>query len=433
MLQLTLFLLPVVRLSCPTALDMLWSKIASPNAGGATCLKVCVDPDSPRKCRAGSDAYVKTMPGPTEFFPSAKYPSVCSKFKVYREFASCLFDGNVAWVVEKVTRSLMGVKRADRPFFKADTVADVLAKEKLHAFRQTWYDKGHLAPASHHSRNEEAWSETFVFPWNAVPQFQTMNQCDWTRIEDLVYDLTGRSSTKNVFVVTGVIYKQHKYHFELHKEVEFFSLPEANYIKHDRGSVAVPTHFYKVIQVVNNNRHIYTSAFVIPNGLGKRAYRLSDYAVDIGKIEEAAKVTFEGIRPFRATICDSFHAQHQQYSVCAETFDTDARVTTRYTDWMNIMKPSSVAEITELVKYALPENLMALLDSFQALQEAGNTQALKLKHFFSELKDKIIQRFDFPGEKISSVAYCEQMKTTDAAIPQDPCESFLDFILSSRY
>ncbi|KAK3259113.1 hypothetical protein CYMTET_31879 [Cymbomonas tetramitiformis] len=104
-----------------------------------------------------------------------------SSLRVFHQYVSS-FDyrtRNPGWVLEHVNRA-SAFGKADRAdsTFKEDTTILPHLRNRLDDFRNSGYDRGHLAPAANHKGSQEALDETFLLS-NMSPQVAA--QEPWVR------------------------------------------------------------------------------------------------------------------------------------------------------------------------------------------------------------------------------------------------------------
>jgi endonuclease G len=132
------------------------------------------------------------------------------------------------------------------------------------------YSRGHMVPAE--DMTEPA--DTFLLS-NTVPQNQSMNAGIWRQLENKIRKLAADADA--VYVITGTI----------------FDPPQIELI--GKGKVAVPTHLYKVILVVQgDSKSVY--AAIIPNQPSARD-PLSTYTVTLADLENRTGLRFSGPAP----------------------------------------------------------------------------------------------------------------------------------------
>ncbi|KAL3772035.1 hypothetical protein ACHAWU_008057 [Discostella pseudostelligera] len=121
-------------------------------------------------------------------------------------------------------------------------------------YRNSGYDRGHLAPAADFACNDKEMNDTFVLT-NASPQLPRFNRSIWLKLEEFVRKVASgkRSSASTTYtetwVITGPLWlpssvKRHDSGDEgiFHYSYEGIGKPPS--------LIAVPTHFYKVVVVI---------------------------------------------------------------------------------------------------------------------------------------------------------------------------------------
>jgi endonuclease G len=135
-------------------------------------------------------------------------------------------------------------------------------------YRNTRYDRGHLAPAADMAFSEEAMSETF-FLSNIAPQDPAFNKGVWRELEELTRDWAKRF--KHLYVVTGPV----------------FNAPVKFWI--GENQVAVAPAFYRVLLDLAEPEK-KAIAFIVPNALSTD--RIEAYATSIDEVEKLTGIDF---------------------------------------------------------------------------------------------------------------------------------------------
>lgn len=157
------------------------------------------------------------------------------------------------------------------PFFRADN----------NDYRKSGYDRGHLAAAGNHKRDQKHLDQTF-FLSNISPQVGSgFNRDAWNNLERYVRKLT--KTYPNIYVCTGPLYLPRK---------------EADgklYVKYEvigDKNVAVPTHFFKIIVGETVDRKLEMESYVMPNQVIPNDTPLESFKVPPESIERAAGLLF---------------------------------------------------------------------------------------------------------------------------------------------
>ncbi|MEG1979768.1 MAG: DNA/RNA non-specific endonuclease [Victivallaceae bacterium] len=131
-----------------------------------------------------------------------------------------------AWVIYKLTAAELKnrvVRRGNN--FRGDPEVPSGSAD-LADYRNSTYDRGHLAPAADMAWSAKTMSESF-FMSNISPQLPSFNRGVWAKLEAQVRSFA--LAEKEIYVVTGPIFPQ--------KVIR--SIGE--------NKVTIPTHYYKVI------------------------------------------------------------------------------------------------------------------------------------------------------------------------------------------
>lgn len=135
-------------------------------------------------------------------------------------------------------------------------------------YRNTRFDRGHLAPAADMAFSEEAMSETFYLS-NIAPQDPAFNKGVWRELEELTRDWAKRF--KHLYVVTGPV----------------FNAPIKFWI--GENQVAVAPAFYRVLLDLDEPEK-KAIAFIVPNALSTE--RIETYATNIDEVENLTGIDF---------------------------------------------------------------------------------------------------------------------------------------------
>jgi endonuclease G, mitochondrial len=220
--------------------------------------------------------------------PALKHGAPQSTY--FRTFSSYVAEydprlRNPRYVLEHFTPEVLrGDGNRNNSMFKEDSSLDPRFRSHLDDFRNSGYDRGHMAPAANHKGSQEAMDDTFILT-NVSPQVgQGFNRDYWARFERFVQQVAERCD--DVYVVTGPCY-----------------LPQPGpagwAVNHSMlGSppqmVAVPTHFYKVVlgEKKNGLNGTVLGAFVLPNTPIDPKTPLASFAVPVSALEEVVGISF---------------------------------------------------------------------------------------------------------------------------------------------
>jgi len=188
------------------------------------------------------------------------------------------------WVFEHLTKeSVEKAENVERSKceFKEDNSIHEYFRSKNTDYKHSGYDRGHMAPAGNHRRNQEMCDETFYLS-NMAPQVgKGFNRDKWEHLERYVRKLT--KVYRNVYVCTGPLY-----------------LPRREddgkmYVKYEvigSNHVSVPTHFFKVLVGETVDQQLHLEAYVLPNQVIPDETPLDNFRVPVDSVERAAGLMF---------------------------------------------------------------------------------------------------------------------------------------------
>lgn len=168
-------------------------------------------------------------------------------------------------VVAEDTRASPAARRMGRPNFYEDSKRLPVAahRSQLQHYHKSGYDRGHMAPAADFSYDKAAYHDTFTL-CNVSPQNPTLNQKDWAYLEEWTRKVARRAQEEEgatTYVVSGPLWLPKR---QLGDKVFQYAYPA---LGKPPSLVAVPSHFFKVVVVVNNHNHqiVKSACFVMAN------------------------------------------------------------------------------------------------------------------------------------------------------------------------
>ncbi|KAM4057085.1 DNA/RNA non-specific endonuclease [Hirsutella rhossiliensis] len=194
---------------------------------------------------------------------------------------------NPHWVVEHITPASLAMRDADRRHsaFVEDHAIPAPFRALLRDYYRSGYDRGHQVPAADAKWSQRAMDDTFYLS-NMCPQVgEGFNRDYWAHFEDFCRRLTVQYPS--VRIVTGPLYLPRK-----------DPVDDKWYVKYEMigspPSVAVPTHFYKVIFAEDGNvgGNVAIGAFVLPNAPISNDKPLTDFEVPVEAVERASGLEF---------------------------------------------------------------------------------------------------------------------------------------------
>ena len=170
------------------------------------------------------------------------------------------------WVAYELTKQETNkIFERSNNFISDPKVKSVNAFDK--DYKDSGYDKGHLAPAADMGWSASTMIESFYYS-NMSPQQPGFNRGIWKKLEELVR--TWAIENNSVYVVTGPVLAK--------------GLSTIGYNK-----IAVPNYYYKLI-LDYQKPNIKGIGFILPNESSKSA--LQNYAVSIDSVEKVTGIDF---------------------------------------------------------------------------------------------------------------------------------------------
>ncbi|GMM28750.1 ribonuclease [Martiniozyma asiatica (nom. inval.)] len=224
---------------------------------------------------------------PKEFFKYG-FPGPVHDMASHAEFVSVYNrqTKNPYYVVEHITPNSIkkNGNNGDRKnsVFKEDESIPEIFRAKLRDYFRSGYDRGHQAPAANAKFSQIAMDETFYLT-NMSPQVGAgFNRDYWAHFEDFCRRLTG--SYSNVRIVTGPLYLPKKCADGKYRvEYEVIGNPP---------SVAVPTHFFKLVVADKGANEVAVGAFVMPNEIIDNKTPLTEFLVPLESLERGSGLEF---------------------------------------------------------------------------------------------------------------------------------------------
>lgn len=200
-----------------------------------------------------------------DFVPEVEIPRY---FLDYNGFA-LEFDTltkNAKWVCYLLCKANLGLGEERSSNFRMERRLGDLSPRDV-AYRNSGYDRGHLAPAADMAYSSESMYDSF-FLTNASPQVPGFNRGIWKRLEEQVRKFA--SEKDSIYIATGPVLDQ--------------SLARLR-----NSPIVIPEYFYKVVlkRDKNNPQGI---AFIMKNETASGD--LKAYAVSIDSVEVLTGINF---------------------------------------------------------------------------------------------------------------------------------------------
>ena len=140
---------------------------------------------------------------------NAQISKIDNELVVYKEFITIGYDTckNIPnWVYEKHTpKSLIGDAKRISSFHKEESIKNCISES---IYKNSGYDKGHMAPAANFKFNDKAMYESFSIA-NVAPQSPNLNRIYWAKLEQKVREIITYADT--TYIITNKVYVPYKY------------------------------------------------------------------------------------------------------------------------------------------------------------------------------------------------------------------------------
>lgn len=175
------------------------------------------------------------------------------------------------WVAYQLTRTEVGGGEPRRKFTPDPAIASMTALDAY--YKNSGFDRGHLAPAADMAFDNEAMKQSFYFS-NVSPQVPSFNRGIWKQLEERVRAWAARYDS--LYIATGPL----------------FLREDTAYVK---GYLPVPTHFYKALLVHCQGRW-QAVAFCLPqSATGSESYWL--YSLTVDSLQSVSGLDFFSLLP----------------------------------------------------------------------------------------------------------------------------------------
>ncbi|CAH2057151.1 unnamed protein product, partial [Iphiclides podalirius] len=188
------------------------------------------------------------------------------------------------WVFEHLTKAHVEKNdQVDRSKcdFKPDESIHPFFRSQNSDYKGSGFDRGHMAAAGNHRLAQKHVEQTFYLT-NMAPQVgEGFNRHAWNRLEKHVRKLT--KVYENVYCCTGPLYLPRK-----ESDGKWY----IRYQVIGANTVAVPTHFYKLVVGEGADGSLDMEAYVMPNQRIPDETPVSSFMVPPETIERAAGLLF---------------------------------------------------------------------------------------------------------------------------------------------
>jgi len=171
------------------------------------------------------------------------------------------------WVAYELTNEEVAGEEPRSNRFMPDPNLTLAQTATDNDYKNSGWDRGHMAPAADMKWSKQAMKESFYFS-NVCPQNRNLNAGVWNSLEEQVRALALQKGS--IYVVCGPIVDEN---------------PQTI----GENKVVVPQRFFKAL-LQNNNGDWQAIGFVFDNKSGKRP--LSTYALSVSELQEITGITF---------------------------------------------------------------------------------------------------------------------------------------------
>jgi endonuclease G len=186
------------------------------------------------------------------------------------------------WVAWRVTEEDLGVVSRSESFRPDEELPFGFYKVQPSDYRRSGYDRGHLCPSSHRTRDQHANSLTFLMS-NMQPQLHTLNAGAWKSLETYERNLAAKDG-KDVYIVAGALF-------------------EAN-ARTIGANIAIPSAAYRVTLVLPrgaalNDVSLSTPVFAVqmPNDVSVQSRKWHELTFSVDEVERNTGYDFLSALP----------------------------------------------------------------------------------------------------------------------------------------
>ena len=197
------------------------------------------------------------------------------------------------YVMEKLDKTILPKRgeggRRRRPNFHEDkNIEQEEFRSKLSHYHKSGFDRGHMAPGADFPGDSTQDTYTLC---NVAPQNPACNRGIWNVLEEWIRRLVHSNeiaATSTVYVVTGPLWLPKRQVGDRKFEYQYLGLGRPPSL------IMVPTHFFKVVVVVNEHDRtiVKFACFVVGNEENCPSKKLEDYVVPWKDLETVAGLQF---------------------------------------------------------------------------------------------------------------------------------------------
>ncbi|MBQ4875229.1 MAG: DNA/RNA non-specific endonuclease [Rickettsiaceae bacterium H1] len=187
--------------------------------------------------------------------------------------------------------------------FRPDYRIPEMFQADLANYKDSGYDRGHLAASSDQQETKFQNSETFLLS-NTCPQKPNFNRILWRELEYAIKDLDKREEILKTYVVSGPI-------FCFEDSIKFIGLQDKSNI-----GIPIPSAFFKSMLTEDIKGRLNIWSFIMPNKESNKSP--SEFRVPTKKVERYAGIklwsTLQGskIEKDKETVKDMWEYTYEQ-------------------------------------------------------------------------------------------------------------------------
>ena len=217
--------------------------------------------------------------GSPSFFEGLIRRQACDGDLLDKEFFVICYDRNwkvAKWVGYHLNESKLRGSTDRTDDFRPDQELPPVTRSNLSDYRNSGFDRGHMAPAGAFKRSHEAMSTTFLLS-NMAPQTARLNRQRWRQLENQIRTLARNRG--DILVFTGNLFLED-------------GEPTQPTTRIGDGGVAVPTHNYKVVLLALQNGNIELFGFILPNQRERIEPQVVDFLRSVDAVELVTQIDF---------------------------------------------------------------------------------------------------------------------------------------------
>ena len=193
------------------------------------------------------------------------------------------------YVVERLTPGKVKGEAAEREGVNFYRESDLGSKTcaSNSDYTNSGFDRGHMAAAGNHVISERALTDTFSF-CNVAPQFPSCNRGNWKVLEN--YARACAAGDVTVYVYSGPLYIPQHVLDGTERYVVYRVI--------GGSSVAVPTHFFKILVIEKPKCAVRVECYLVENSPDVGHVPVMDMKVELKDIESWSGLSFDRLHRF---------------------------------------------------------------------------------------------------------------------------------------